>query len=263
MWQLGAFCIISNHSGHVLLSHRKDLDLWNLPGGGVEQDETPWDAAIREVREETGLEVAVERLVGIYTKSGRNGITLCFECVVTGGKVKNDRIDSEKIAQLLRSGMLPQAYAYPAQMRSTRDLLRRRMYLVRRQAELVGHIQNTRHQYNLPAFEKSMSRAANREGIADHFNDPMVAASIQVDSNMLDSLHQQILFVERQITEQARHHDPVASQLLRTIPGVGKTLGLTILYEIGDVRRFPSVFTKLWLTPCAWFIGPPRVDPPL
>ena len=76
--------------------------------------------------------------------------------------MKNDRIDSEKIAQLLRSGMLPQAYAYPAQMRSTRDLLRRRMYLVRRQAELVGHIQNTRHQYNLPAFEKSMSRAANR-----------------------------------------------------------------------------------------------------
>ena len=155
--------------------------------------------------------------------------------------MKNDRIDSEKIAQLLRSGMLPQAYAYPAQMRSTRDLLRRRMYLVRRQAELVGHIQNTRHQYNLPAFEKSMSRAANREGIADHFDDPMVAASIQVDSNMLDSLHQQILFVERQITEQARHHDPVAAQLLRSIPGVGKTLGLTILYEIGDVRRFPSV----------------------
>jgi len=46
---------------------------------------------------------------------------------IHGGKVKNDRIDSEKIAQLLRSGMLPQAYAYPQAMRSTRDLLRRRM----------------------------------------------------------------------------------------------------------------------------------------
>ena len=72
-----------------------------------------------------------------------------------GGKVKNDRIDSEKIAQLLRSGMLPEAYAYPEAMRSTRDLLRRRMYLVRRHAELQAHIQNTRDQYNLPAFENA------------------------------------------------------------------------------------------------------------
>jgi transposase len=160
---------------------------------------------------------------------------------IHGGKVKNDRIDSEKIAQLLRSGMLPEAYAYPEAMRSTRDLLRRRMYLVRRHAELQAHIQNTRHQYNLPAFEKPIHRAANREGIADHFDDPMVAASIQVDSNLLDSLHQQILFVERQITDQVRSHDPVAAQLLRTIPGIGKTLAFTILYEVGDIGRFPSV----------------------
>jgi len=109
--------------------------------------------------------------------------------------VKNDRIDSEKIAQLLRSGMLPEAYAYPEAMRSTRDLLRRRMYLVRRHAELQAHIQSTRHQYSLPTFEKLIHRAANCEGIADRFQGPMVAASVQVDSNLLDSLHQQILFV--------------------------------------------------------------------
>jgi transposase len=160
---------------------------------------------------------------------------------IHGGKVKNDRIDSEKIAALLRSGMLPQAYAYPQEMRSTRDLLRRRMYLVRKQAELQGHIQNTRHQYNLSAFEKRIDRAVNRDGLADRFDDPMVAASIQVDSNLLDSLHQQILFVERRIAEQAREHDPVAVQLLRTIPGIGKTLALTILYEVGNISRFPRV----------------------
>ena len=97
MWRLGAFCIISDQSGHVLLSHRRDLDLWNLPGGGVEQDETPWDAAIREVREETGLAVTVEGLVGIYSKPGRNGITLCFECVVTGGSLQvSDEADEHR-----------------------------------------------------------------------------------------------------------------------------------------------------------------------
>jgi transposase len=48
---------------------------------------------------------------------------------IHGGKAKTDTIDSQKIAVLLRGGMLPQASVYPAQMRATRDLLRRRMHL--------------------------------------------------------------------------------------------------------------------------------------
>ena len=51
---------------------------------------------------------------------------------IHGGKAKNDKIDSHKIAVLLRGGMLPQAYVYPAAMRSTRDLIRRRLHLVRK-----------------------------------------------------------------------------------------------------------------------------------
>src|SRR5215472_15136610 len=49
-----------------------------------------------------------------------------------GGKAKTDKIDAHKIAALLRGGMLPQAYVYPAQMRATRDLLRRRIHLMRK-----------------------------------------------------------------------------------------------------------------------------------
>ena len=126
---------------------------------------------------------------------------------IHGGKVKNDRIDSEKIAHLLRGGMLPQAYVYPREMRSTRDLLRRRLYLVRKHAEILGHIQNTRHQYNMPAFEKRIDRACNREDVAERFDDPMVSASIEVDTQLLDSLHEQIRFIEGRITAQAREHD--------------------------------------------------------
>ena len=69
----------------------------------------------------------------------------------------------------------------------------------------------------------------------------MVAASIQVDSNLLDSLHQQILLIEHLIVAQAREHDSVAVQLLRTIPGFGKVLALTVLYEIGNIVRFSQV----------------------
>jgi transposase len=63
---------------------------------------------------------------------------------IHGGKAKNDKIDAHKIAVLLRGGMLPQAYVYPAAMRATRDLLRRRMHLMRKRAELLTHIQNTK-----------------------------------------------------------------------------------------------------------------------
>ena len=71
---------------------------------------------------------------------------------IHGGKAKNDKIDSHKIGVLLRGGMLPQAYVSPAAMRSTRDLLRRRLHLVRKRGELLSHIQNTQAQYNLPPF---------------------------------------------------------------------------------------------------------------
>ena len=55
---------------------------------------------------------------------------------IHGGKAKNDQIDSEQIALVLRGGRLPQAYVYPADLRATRDLLRRRTHLMRKRAEL-------------------------------------------------------------------------------------------------------------------------------
>src|SRR5262249_47333648 len=60
---------------------------------------------------------------------------------IHGGKAKNDRIDAAKIARLLRGGNLPQAYVYPAGMRATRDLLRRRTFLVRRAVGPPSHHQ--------------------------------------------------------------------------------------------------------------------------
>jgi transposase len=63
---------------------------------------------------------------------------------IHGGKAKNDKIDSRKIAVLLRGGMIPQSYVYPQKMRATRDLLRRRNHLMRKRAELYAH--NTKYQ---------------------------------------------------------------------------------------------------------------------
>jgi transposase len=160
---------------------------------------------------------------------------------IHGGKTKNDRIDSEKIARLLRGGMFPQAYVYPSEMRSTRDLLRRRSYLVRLRTEAIAHVENTTSQYNLPAIDRKLRFAANREGIAEQFTDPAVRRMIDGDLALAGHLDEQIRTVELHLVHSARVDDPQAYQRLQTIPGVGKVLALILLYEIHDVTRFADV----------------------
>ncbi len=160
---------------------------------------------------------------------------------IHGGKAKNDKIDSHKIAVLLRGGLLPQAYVYPAAMRSTRDLLRRRLHLVRKRGELLAHIQNTRAQYHLPAFERRLAYPGNREGVVEHVPDPIVRKSIAVDVTLIDQYDALVNDLELTIVREAKRHDGDAFHRLRSVPGIGKILGLTILYEIHDITRFDRV----------------------
>ncbi len=160
---------------------------------------------------------------------------------IHGGKAKNDKIDSHKIAVLLKGGMIPQAYTYPQKMRATRDLLRRRNHLMRKRAELYAHIQNTRSQYNLADYFGRIAKPQNREGIAERFEDPAVQNMIATDFAVITAYDPIIAKMERDIISMANHHDPVAYALLKSIPGIGKILGLVILYEIETIKRFPSV----------------------
>jgi transposase len=160
---------------------------------------------------------------------------------IYGAKTKNDRIDSHKIATLLKGGMIPMAYVYPAEMRSTRDLLRRRMHFVHKRSELFAHIQNTKSQYNLPDFENTLGCKRFRKNIEDHFNEPSVRKSIEIDLAAIDHYDKLIRQTENYILTQIKIHDPNNYYLLRTIPGVGQILALVILYEIHDIKRFMRV----------------------
>lgn len=90
---------IFNEKGEVLLQKRADCNKWGFPGGAVELGETPEMAAIREVKEETGLDVEVNKLIGIYTDSdvvcvnGDKVHSICigYEMSIVGGELVCDK----------------------------------------------------------------------------------------------------------------------------------------------------------------------------
>jgi hypothetical protein len=147
----------------------------------------PFLRAIAPYRE--GLVVAVECLFTWYWLAdlcAAQGIPFVlghalYMKAIHGGKAKNDKIDSQKIAALRRGGMLLRAYAYPVQVRATRDLLRRRTHLMRNRSELLSHVQKTNGQDNLPEIGKKIASKASRAGGAERFSDPAVQKTIEVD----------------------------------------------------------------------------------
>src|SRR5262247_1689802 len=123
-------------------------------------------------------------------------------------------------------------------MRATRDLLRRRMHLMRKRAELLTHIQQTNWQYNLPEIGKKIAYKANRAGVAERFPEPAVQKSIEVDLALIDYYDQLLRDLELTIVQTAKQHDAHTLYLLQTVPGIGKILSLVLLYEMHDIARF-------------------------
>jgi len=210
-----------------------------------------------------GREVLLEKLAAY-----REDVVVCIECIFTwywladlcaeegipfvlghalymkaihGAKTKNDRIDSKKIAKLLRAGMVPMAFVYPKTMRSTRDLLRRRMHFMRERADLLTHIQQTNYQYNLPKIGKKLKYKSNREGVAERFEDESARKTVAVDLDLIAYYDKVIRELESYLVRSAKGHDASTLQILHTIPGIGKILSLVMLYEIHHIGRFPRV----------------------
>lgn len=82
--------IVFNHQkDHILLIKRRDVPMWVLPGGGIDTGESPSEAAIREVFEETGLTVVVKRHVSTYTPiNSLANLTFIYECTIKEGSLK-------------------------------------------------------------------------------------------------------------------------------------------------------------------------------
>jgi ADP-ribose pyrophosphatase YjhB (NUDIX family) len=135
----GAFGVIFDADRRVLLCHRRDIDAWNLPGGGVEAGESPWDATVREVREEVGLDVEIVRLTGVYWKPRTAEVVFNFECrIASGSPTTSDEADdvryfsldelppntAPKQVERIHDALLPGTALRTQQGATTRDMLR-------------------------------------------------------------------------------------------------------------------------------------------
>jgi transposase len=163
--------------------------------------------------------------------------------LIHGGKNKNDRIDSEKIAHLLRSNMIPPAYVYPAAKRPIRDLLRRRMSYVWKRAELLGHIQRGLITHNLPEVKRGQSKTRDPwfQEVLDVYKNPYHKIVLQCDFDLIKEYDRKIYKLETELLKYTNNEKMADFKVLLSVPGIGEILGLTILYEVDDISRFPSV----------------------
>jgi 8-oxo-dGTP diphosphatase len=87
-FSVAAYAVVTNDAGQVLLTRRRESEDWVLPGGTVEEEEPPWEAVVREVREETGLQVTVGRLVGVYAKQRERDLVFVLAAAPAGGELR-------------------------------------------------------------------------------------------------------------------------------------------------------------------------------
>ena len=160
---------------------------------------------------------------------------------IHGGKATHDQIDSQKLAVLLRGGLLPQADVSPAEMRATRDLLRRRMPLAHTRGARLAHGHTTTSQYPLPALGTNSADKANRDGVAERCAAPAVHKSMEVDLARISYDDALLRDVALTIVQTAKQHDATTLSLRHTVPGIGTMLSLVLRSDIQHIDRFPRV----------------------
>lgn len=160
---------------------------------------------------------------------------------IAGNKKKNDALDAETLANLMRNDYLPKAYPYPADMRSVRDLLRRRHRLVRLRSEAYTHIQLVSHQNEMETVNSAAAKnRAIRNEMIKRIDDSYIAENVKIDAFIIDTLDPKIKEIESKIKTETKLKNSKRFLILQTIPGIGEMTALNIIYETHDLSRFPN-----------------------
>lgn len=157
-----------------------------------------------------------------------------------GLKHTNDYHDAFHLADLLRLGILPEGYIYPKRERAVRDLLRKRLMLVRQRTAHILSFQNLYNREKGCSFGGVMYVKRLKENdLDDYFADNNVILAAKTNIATIRFLTQRIEQLENSIISKVRLLPEF--NRLKTITGIGDVLGLTIALEVGDISRFPKV----------------------
>lgn len=160
--------------------------------------------------------------------------------VYEGLKYTADEHDARHLAHLLRLGVLPTGYIYPKAERAVRDLLRKRSQLVRCRTAQVLSIQNLVSRNCGHGISVEDIRNLDDAAIAQLCGgDNERALALQSNRAVMCCLDEQVQRLERTVIAQAKLK-PEFEKLL-TVNGIGKILGMTIMYETGTIARFAKV----------------------
>jgi transposase len=151
---------------------------------------------------------------------------------------KTDKVDARVLAELCRRDLVPALWVPPLEQRALREQLRRRMHLVRLRASAMNRIFGLLTQWGLRISLERLRAPDAMELLADRGVDATWRRSIAEALAVIELLDERVAPLERELRKVAGADPRV--MLLKTIPGVGDLLGLTLASEIGDVARFPT-----------------------
>jgi len=153
---------------------------------------------------------------------------------IAHAKIKNDKVDANMLADLLRANLIPESYVPPAETRRLREFTRSRKMIVKQATQVMNriHAHFTRRGITMPRRTFCKEVVAFVKEHAE--NDAVLGYYVAV----LESLRAQLGAIDTKMRAMAQENEN--AKLLMTIPGIGAIRAMSIIAEIDTIRRFPS-----------------------
>lgn len=157
---------------------------------------------------------------------------------LTSGNKKTDKIDAELLANLDRCNLLPESHKSSQLSREVKEILRYRSTMISKRADLKNRIRDIIAKNNFYPRISDIASLKGRKWLSENIT--KYPYKLQVDSllEVMDSIDKQVNIVDKQLYEYVDFSEDV--KLLKTIPGIGNIIALTLLAEIDDISRFPN-----------------------
>jgi transposase len=156
-----------------------------------------------------------------------------------GLKYTDDHSDARWLAHLLRLGVLPEGYIYPRADRPVRDLLRKRSQLVGQRTTNLLSIQNLVTRNTGESLSAHQIKGLDTQQVDELLPNRDLALAVKANLSVMCSADEQTKILERTVIQRVKLRPQFS--FLKTVPGIGQILALTIMLETGDIRRFSSV----------------------